>query len=74
MKFDLYASDHPELTDLAGLAVFFRNEHGYVKQAALGYMANIIRRIRDIDHDYVIREVGKVMNIYEYVNCEGASA
>ena len=65
MKFDLLASEHPELTDLVGLAVFFRNEHGYAKKAALTYMSNIVRRIKGIPHDYVISEIGKVMDIYE---------
>lgn len=64
-EFEMYAQAYPILIDLVGIAAQMLHTSSIAREVVLNYMTNIIKPL-DVNHDYVIAEIGKVLGLQKY--------
>jgi hypothetical protein len=64
-EFEMYAEAYPILIDLVGIAAQMALTSATAREVVLDYMSNIIKPL-DVNHDYVIAELGKVLGLQKY--------
>lgn len=64
-EFEMYADTYPILIDLVGIAAQMDLTSTIAREVVLDYMSNIVRTL-DVNQDYIIAEIGKVLGLNRF--------